>query len=553
MEIAALPDNERQRLAALHRYGILDTPPEDAFDELARLASMICATPIALITLVDETRQWFKARVGVSVRELSREIAVCAHTILGNDLLIVPDALEDPRFADNPLVVNTKLRFYAGMPLTTSEGVNLGTLCVMDHQPRTLDDAQKSALRALARQAVGQLELRKQIAERAMAEDALRKTEERIATILDEVEQMKKDFVANVSHELRTPLTSIRGSLGLLASGVVGELNEEATRVVGVAERNSIRLMTLINDLLDFEKLDNGKVQMNMRAIALRPVVEQAIDAVRSVAAHDRIRIELNVTDATILGDATRLAQVIVNLLTNAVKYSHRGGVVTVTVQPGSSWVEVRVKDRGVGIPAQAQKKLFQHFSQIDASDSRARSGTGLGLAICTAIIEQHGGEIGVESVVGEGSTFWFRVRAVSEAAERRPVLPDLDVLLLDDDAVLLDSLTAQLVAAGVPVRVARSGEAGLAAVAERAPGLIVLDLQLPDIDGFSVVSRLRNDPRRRDVPLLVYSTNELTTAERNRLQLGPTRFLRKSRGNDAEFRAAVGQLLDYSRGRELT
>jgi signal transduction histidine kinase len=553
MEIASLPDNERQRLAALHRYGILDTPPEDAFDELARLASMICATPIALITLVDETRQWFKARVGVSVRELSREIAVCAHTILGNDLLIIPDALEDPRFADNPLVVNTKLRFYAGVPLTTADGVNLGTLCVMDHQPRTLDDAQKSALRALARQAVGQLELRKQISERASAEEALRKTEDRIATILDEVEQMKKEFVASVSHELRTPLTSIRGSLGLLASGMVGELNEEATRVVGVAERNSIRLMTLINDLLDFEKLDNGKVQMNIRPIALRPVVEQAVDAVRSVAAHDRIRVELNVTDAMIFGDGSRLAQVIVNLLTNAVKYSHRGGVVTVTVQPASSWVEVRVRDRGVGIPAQAQKKLFQHFSQIDASDSRAKPGTGLGLAICTAIIEQHGGEIGVESVVGEGSTFWFRVRAASETAERRPVLPDLDVLLLDDDAALLESLTAQLAAAGVPVRVARSGEAGLAAVAEKAPGLIVLDLQLPDIDGFKVVSRLRNDPRRCDVPLLVYSTNELTTAERNRLQLGPTRFLKKSRANDAEFRAAVGQLLDYSRGRELT
>lgn len=552
MESAQIPANECERLAALHRYGVLDTQPEDSFDELARLASMICATPIALITLVDEKRQWFKARIGVTLQELSREISVCAHAIVGEDLLIVPDALDDPRFADNPLVAGAKLRFYAGAPLTTADGFNLGTLCVMDYRPRMLDDAQKTALRALARQAVGQLELRKQITERAIAEDALRKTEARIATIMDEVAQMKKDFVASVSHELRTPLTSIRGSLGLLASGVVGELNEEATRVVGVAERNSIRLMTLINDILDFEKLDNGKVQMNIRPIALRPVLEQAVDAIRSIAAHDRIRIELSAVDVTVRGDADRLAQVIVNLLTNAVKFSRRGGVVSVSAQAGGSWVEVRVKDRGAGIPEQAQKKLFQHFSQIDASDSRAKSGTGLGLAICTAIIEQHGGEIGVESVVGEGSTFWFRVRAASEG-ERRPVLPDLDVLLLDDDATLLDTLTAQLAAAGVPVRVARSGEAGLAAVAEKTPGLIVLDVHLRDLDGFGVVSRLREDPRRRDVPLLVYSTRELTTAERNRLQLGPTRFLKKSRANDAEFRAAVGQLLDYSRGRELT
>jgi len=545
MQTAVLPENEGARLVALHRYGILDTPPEDAFDELARLASMICATPIALITLVAETRQWFKARIGVSVHELSREIAVCAHTILGDDLFIVADALDDPRFADNPLVATTKLRFYAGAPLTTADGHNLGTLCVMDHRPRVLDDAQKSALRALAKQAVAQLELRKEMTDRARAEA-------RIASILDEVEQMKKDFVANVSHELRTPLTSIRGSLGLLASGVVGQLNEEATRVVDVAERNSIRLMSIINDILDFEKLDNGKVELNIRPFALRPILEQAVDTVRSVAAHDRIRIEVQTTDARVLADDARLAQVVVNLLSNAVKYSHRGGVVTLSVHVGSTWTEVRVKDRGAGIPAEAQRKLFQRFSQIDASDSRPKPGTGLGLAICTAIVEQHGGEIGVESALGEGSTFWFRIRSVTEYAQKKPWLPDVDVLLLDDDAAAIDNVSAQLAAAGVPVRVARSGEAGLAAVAEKAPGLIVLDLQLPDIDGFSVVSKLRKDPQRRDMPLLVYSEGDLTTAERNRLQLGPTRFLKKTRANDAEFRAAVGQLLDYSRGREL-
>jgi len=553
MQTAVIPENEGARLAALHRYGILDTPPEDAFDELARLASMICATPIALITLVGETRQWFKARIGVPVQELSREIAVCAHTILGNDLFIVADALQDPRFSDNPLVASTKLRFYAGAPLTTTDGHNLGTLCVMDHHPRTLDDAQKSALRALARQAVAQLDLRKQMAERARAEEALRDSESRIALILDEVEQMKRDFVASVSHELRTPLTSIRGSLGLLASGVVGELNEEATRVVGVAERNSIRLMGLINDILDFEKLDNGRVELDIRPVALRPILEKAVDMIRSVAARDRIRIEVQATDARVLGDDARLAQVVVNLLSNAVKYSHRGGVVTLSVRWGSTWTEVRVKDRGGGIPAEAQRKLFQRFSQIDASDSRPKPGTGLGLAICTAIVEQHGGEIGVESALGEGSTFWFRIHSVAEYAEKKPLLPDVDVLLLDDDAALIDRVSAQLAAAGVPVRVARSGEAGLAAAAEKTPGLIVLDLQLPGIDGFGVVSKLRSDPRRRDVPLLVYSKSDLTTAERNRLQLGPTRFLKKTRANDAEFRAAVGQLLDYSRGGELT
>ncbi len=236
----------------------------------------------------------------------------------------------------------------------------------------------------------------------------------------EEVERLKRDFVATVSHELRTPLTSIHGSLGLLASGVMGELNDEAARVVSVAERNSVRLVSLINDILEFEKLDDGRKVLDLKPVRLQSILELAVETVAVFATQEAVTIEMQPCTAVVMGDQKRLAQVLINLLSNAVKYSSRGGIVTLSVTFEGELVEIRVRDRGIGISAQAQKRLFQRFHQIDSGDAREKSGTGLGLAICRAIVQQHGGEIGVESAEGDGSTFWFRIPAVNATAEER-------------------------------------------------------------------------------------------------------------------------------------
>ena len=181
-----VPDNETERLSALRRYGILDTPPEREFDDLVALAAEICGTPMALMSLVDADRQWFKAKVGVAVNETPRDVSLCAHAILQRGVLVVPDTLADERFARNPLVTGEPhIRFYAGAPLTTPDGQRLGTLCVIDHVPRQLNGHQTEALQALSRQVVSQLELRRSRAETASISQEARRTDELLRAIIE--------------------------------------------------------------------------------------------------------------------------------------------------------------------------------------------------------------------------------------------------------------------------------------------------------------------------------------------------------------------------------
>jgi PAS domain S-box-containing protein len=228
-----------------------------------------------------------------------------------------------------------------------------------------------------------------------------------------EVDRLKQEFVSTVSHELRTPLTSIHGSLRLLSLGVLGSMPENATDAVRIAERNTSRLLTLINDILDWERLEAGE-GLQLEPLPIDGVIRRSIEAVQAYADQESVTLERAAISGTVLGDGGRLVQVLVNLLSNAVKFSPKHSAVTVAATEYPGWVEVTVTDRGRGIPTDQRTLVFERFHQVEGSDRRGRGGTGLGLAICRALIDRHGGAIGVESTPGFGSTFWFRIPAAT-------------------------------------------------------------------------------------------------------------------------------------------
>ncbi|HEY2636968.1 MAG TPA: PAS domain S-box protein, partial [Solirubrobacteraceae bacterium] len=718
---APLPIDEGRRLAAVRALGLLDTLPEERFDRITRTAAAAFGVPIATVTLVDANRQWFKSCVGLAGRQSPRATSFCAHALLDENTLVIPDAMDDARFIDNPLVVGPPhIRFYAGHPLRAPDGSRVGTLCIIDRRPRELDAGGRQLLRDLAgwaeeelgrralsdvvgqmyrsetslravmdgvaegivtfdgggrilsanpaaeaafrvdpgglvghsitsllvdvdwtqvaaglgaagprgagpvigerRELIGRradgatfpLELvvteaevdgarafvaiGQDVSERRRTEALLRESERRfraifhragmgialidldgvmvdanpalvdmlgysavelreldrdifnhpddaaqdgplleslrskrtdryrrekryirrdgtelwaaltvtaipepggpprfaIAMIEDitrrkEVERLKDEFVSVVGHELRTPLTSIRGSLGLVAAGVTGELPGEAARMVEVAMANSDRLVRLINDMLDMERMDSGRAELDLGPAAATTLIDAALEVVQPMADEAGVTIARGpASDVTVWADADRIVQALTNLLSNAVKFSPPGGEVAVDVRAERRDAVFTVCDEGRGIPPNQLETIFERFRQVDASDGREKGGTGLGLAISRSIVEQHGGRIWVESGLGEGTTFHFTLHLVGDGDQAGG-----DAVLVVEDDAGLGEILVEVLRAG-ETRVVRTAEEAVAALDESDPGVIVLDVALPGDSGLSVVDHLR-------------------------------------------------------------
>lgn len=399
---APLPENEEERLRYLDELQILDTLEEAAYDDLTFLAAQICNTPIALVSLVDRERQWFKSHHGLDAHETPRNIAFCAHAILTDETLVIEDTLRDKRFFDNPLVTGApEVKFYAGAPLILRDNIHVGTLCVIDQQARSLDSSQRRALEALARQVVSQLELRLQL---------------QAAARLD---QTKDEFISMVNHELRTPLTAINGALSLLNNGVAGSLPSKAVTLVDVAHRNGERLLNIVNDILDVAKLEAGKMKLQMQGIELVPFLQKALDLNRMFYEGQGCRAVLHLAPTSaslrVLGDEQRLLQVMSNLISNAAKFSRAGDQIEISFQREQGKVTVSVTDHGIGISADDQKYLFTKFKQLENQTHTKAPGTGLGLNICKLIIEQHGGSIVCESIPQQATSFRFTLNEATK------------------------------------------------------------------------------------------------------------------------------------------
>ncbi len=251
-------------------------------------------------------------------------------------------------------------------------------------------------------------------------------------------ERMKSEFVSTVSHELRTPLTSIGGSLALLSGGAVGQLEEKAARLVTIAHSNCERLIRLINDLLDIEKIESGKMSFDMRRLMIGPLVHRTITANRQFANDHEVSLEIGLPpwSQCVMGDPDRLEQVLTNLVSNAIKYSPPGGTVyIITVQQGAN-VRIEVRDRGSGVPQEFRERLFSKFAMADSSDARTRGGTGLGLAIVREIAASHGGSAGFEDRDGGGAIFYLELPLLAEdMPAKESEQNDLPLLLhIDDD-----------------------------------------------------------------------------------------------------------------------
>jgi PAS domain S-box-containing protein len=618
-------DAEEARLDALERYAILDTPPDQAFDDLARLAALVCDTPMAQINFVDSARQWSKAAVGGPRGVMPRERGLCAHAITRRDPLVIDEAVgDDGHLAGLALAYGQPtIRFYAGVPLLTTDGHAIGTLCVLDHASRDLSREQRDGLVALARQVLAQLELRRP---RGSARDSgahsrtegdLRERDEAfrmlaravgegmgITIVVDgcvvaanhafgkmfgyesaeiigleltefiasenregasvrpavsvqrpreararhqdgttfdvelttksityqghaasgiivrdiserkEIDRLKTEFVSVVSHELRTPLTSIRGSLGLMEGGAVGELPAKARELVGIARQNADRLIRLINDILDLEKIEAGKIQLNIAALDPGQLVERTVAELRAMALQYKVRMTPVIErPESVAGDLDRVIQVLTNLVSNALKFSPEDGQVTITVAAGSAgFTRFTINDKGPGLTEEQRSRLFGRFVQLEAADTRKRGGTGLGLAISRSLVEQQSGRIGVDSEPGKGSSFWFELpliaarvaTPVAAASVQSGKAMERSVLVVEDEPAAARVLEIMLQRAGYAVTVATSLGDARRTLASLHPSVVLLDLQLPDGSGLTLAEELAQRPK--SIPVVVLS-----------------------------------------------
>lgn len=545
MQPPRIPGDEQARLAALHFLQILDTEAEEQFDRITALARDLLDVPICLISLVDTDRQWFKSRQGLDATETSREISFCGHSILDDEIFVVEDAAADPRFSDNPLVTDAPhIRFYAGQPLATSDGHRLGTLCVIDRQPRPLDEKARTILRNLAGMVESELRAREEVLRHT------RELEESRRQVAADAEA-KLEFLAHMSHEIRSPLMSILGYLDLLDATQVSE--EDRQEYVRTMRSGGEHLLALVNDILDHSKAEAGRIELERVPTDLAGLLGDVEHLMRIRVARKDVRLRLEADGplpATIETDPVRLRQVLVNLVGNAIKFTDSGSVnVVATVRPEAPRLGISVRDTGIGMEPSQLERIFEPFGQASASTTRRFGGTGLGLPISRHLARLLGGDIEVESRPGVGSTFTVWVdpgdmEGTAELGSRRPTRSEAAVvrasgrvLVADDDPVNRLLMERILGSFGVDVETVSDGDDAVdAAMRARDNGasfdLVLMDMIMRRMDGYAATSQLRARGYRD--PVVALTGNTLETDREKCLRSGCDDFLTKPIDRDA-------------------
>jgi PAS domain S-box-containing protein len=638
-----IPPNEEERLQALASYQIMDTLAEQEFDNLTRIASHIFDAPIALITLLDDKRQWFKSKVGLEAEGTPREISFCQYAIVDGKPLIVNDAHEDERFEDNPLVTGAPhIRFYAGHPITNEQGHSLGTLCVIDDKPRSATPEQIELLKGLAETAMSliacrklnyRLEIYKRFfdeslnlmcivdmqgickevnpffmrklgweqsellsrplmdffhpddQERAYAqlkklnegepavefENRLRKKDGSYIWVqwncqpdpaagqmfaiayditplkeknaaLHEAIHHKDIFLSNMSHEIRTPMNAIIGFSDLMERTELGPTQREYLDAISVAGNN---LLAIINDILDLSKIEAGKIDLESKPLELKKVLQDAIKLSQSKAEEKGLRLRASLdmnAPEYIMGDPTRLHQILVNLISNAVKFTNQGGV-TVEVEVRGRDKEhadlcFKVTDTGIGISEEDRERIFNRFEQARQPKEVLFGGTGLGLSIVKMLVELHGGHIELESQPGQGTTFSCYLRMPIAQSPEKSKATDVDTnstlklsgirILLAEDNKLNQKLGAfALKNNGAIVEFAEDGEAAVEMAQNHAYDIILMDLQMPRMNGYEATKQIRKN-LMANTPIIACTAHSLVGEKAKCIEAGMNGYISK-------------------------
>ncbi|WP_256003394.1 ATP-binding protein [Pedobacter deserti] len=629
--------SEIERLKALRNLNIIDTPGEQEFDNISKVAALICQAPMAVISLVDEERVFYKSIQGTTEIEVPREVSFSGHTIKSKDILEVRDATKDPRFKDHPGVSgDPHVRFYAGAPLTDDNGHMLGVLGVFDTRPRELTPEQREGLKTLANEIITHITLRQRSTElmrlsfvaskinngvvisdanskvawvnaaftnitgytiedlrgkrlgdllsgpdtdyaameraRAMTRenksftvdllayrkdnvpiwlsihntlvlDPQGKLESEVEILIDitEKKRVEKDiiesreqavklseakemFLSVMSHEIRTPLNAVIGMTNLLIDNDPKPSQIEDLNVLKFSAEN---LLNIINDILDLTKIETGNMQLESIPFSIRTLIGDISNSLRVSAMEKGNKLEVNIDDQIpqrILGDKTRLYQILMNLLGNAVKFTSHGTIHIsarlVAERADSVDVLFEVRDNGIGIPADKLEYIFESFTQAGSDVSRKYGGTGLGLAITRRLLQLHGSDIEVQSREHEGTAFSFSISYKkvdhddqnAPAAEQAGSYAGCKILVVDDNDVNILIANRILNKWGPEVDSASNGKEAIEKIIAKAYDLIFMDINMPGLDGFDTTSIIREmeGEQFKTVPIIALTASTL-------------------------------------------
>jgi signal transduction histidine kinase/CheY-like chemotaxis protein len=520
----------------------------------------------------------FPYQYGENLRPLKLGEGLTSKIILTGQPILVNKDLQELRKQMGVQQVGVPAASYLGVPIPVGDEV-IGVLSVQstEHENRFNDNDQRllSTIAASVGVALRKAKLFDEIHQAKMEAEAARKNAEK-------ANEAKSAFLSTVSHELRTPLTSVLGFAKIIkkrleekifpitdrsdpkTAKTIDQINENLNVVVSEGQR----LTHLINDVLDLAKIEAGKMEWNMETVSLPEIAERAIAATSSLFEHNNLQLKKDIGTGLpdITGDRDKLIQVMVNLISNSVKFTPKG-TVTCKVFEKNGEVVVSISDTGIGIAPQDHDAVFEQFKQVGDTLTDKPKGTGLGLPICKEIVEHHGGRIWLESELGKGSTFLFAL-PITKATAPKPIhLDDLvrrlkeqvvqsqltvkgqtaTVLIVDDDDSIRSLLQQELGEAGYFIEEARNGKEALARVRANRPDLIILDIMMPEMNGFDVAAVLKNDPETMDIPIIVLS---IVQDKLRGFRIGVDRYLTKPIDTGILFNE-IGSLLEQGKSKK--